>query len=57
MKKTLLLLLCVALTTLTAFAAVNIKDGGKYRFVCGQYQGQTGYLVLGSYHDAVPYVY
>ena len=57
MKKTLLLFLCVALTTLTAFAAVNIKDGGKYRFVCGQYQGQTGYLVLGSYHEAVPYVY
>lgn len=57
MKKTLLLFFCVALTTLTAFATVNIKDGGKYRFVCGQYQGATGYLVLGSYHGATPYVY
>ena len=36
MKKTLLLFFCFALTTLTAFATVNIKDGGKYRFVSGQ---------------------
>ena len=55
MKKTLLLLLACLATGLAAHADIAVTDGGKYRFVCVDYP--QGHMVLGAYHNAVPYVY
>lgn len=54
MKKILLLFTCFCIA-LTAGATINIKDGGKYRFVCVNYN--TGNMVLGANHNVAPYVY
>lgn len=54
MKKTLLLMASL-FVVLAVRAGFSITDGEKYRFVCSYYSG--GSMALGSYHNAVPYIY
>ncbi len=46
------------LLALTAQAAINIESGKSYTFTCYNWNyGTQGYMVLGAYHEAAPYVY
>ena len=54
MKKQLFFFFFLCFSLFTQ-AAINIKDGGKYRIACQKYP--TGYLVLGEQHDMAPLLF
>lgn len=53
--KRLLLLAFTLIIAVASHATISITDGGKYRIVCSY--DTNGNVVLGSYHNAMPFVY